>query len=143
MVVDLNLVCDPTSQLRWLPWHQTGMTADGQVSYVLNRCASNPCGGGCDIGQVSFALSYDGRTDAGKNAGIAYTKTHHNFDDSLVVTLPDRVLKWRVVGVFPPGSGIKLKFFVRVDTLDGAPILAETEAITDVCKPKHSCAIYQ
>jgi hypothetical protein len=123
--VDPMLMCDPAREVLS---HLAGMTPNGQVRYVMDRCSRNVCAGGCDIGAVSFALTYAGRTDAAKGSDIAYTRTHHNWNDSLVATLPDRVLKWRIVvdelaPVFPP------KQFVSVETLAGDPILADTEVI--------------
>ncbi len=118
-------MCDPANQVFW---HEMGMSANGQVRFVLDRCERNVCAGGCDIFGVYFALTYDGRTDAAKGSDIAYTRTHHNWHDSLVATLPDRVLKWRIVvdelaPVFAP------KQYVSVETLAGAAILADTEVI--------------
>lgn len=140
VATDPNITCRSGQQKLW---HQTGKSADGQVRSVLNRCASNLCGGGCGIGTVGFAVTYNGRTDAAKGASIKYTKTHHNFDDSLVATLPDRVLKWRINGdpIDPNGPAFQARYFVSVETLDGTPLLAETQVVADQCSPP--CGISQ
>ena len=126
VVIDPSLMCVSGVEARG---HMTGRSADGQVSFILDRCTAGGCGGGCQIGQVYFALTYHGRTDAAKGADVTYMKTHHNFLDSLVAGLPDRVLKWRTTYAFPPPA----RYFVSVETRQGVPILPQTEVIAGVC----------
>lgn len=125
--VDPTLMCDPEHEVLW---PQTGHSADGKVSYVLNRCAFNACAGGCGIGDVYFALTYLGRTDAAKGAQVQYTRTHHNWNDALTATLPDRVLKWWVV-LDENDPELDWTMQVNVEALDGTVILAPTEVGID------------
>ena len=125
--VDPTLTCDPEHEVLW---PQTGHSADGKVSYVLNRCAFNACAGGCGIGEVYFSLTYLGRTDAAKGAQVQYTRTHHNWNDALTATLPDRLLKWWVV-LDENDPELDWTMQVSVEARDGAIILAPTEVGID------------
>ncbi len=121
---DSALICQPPTEDFG---RQTAKSADGAVRYVLDRCAvSRICAGGCAIAEASFTLTYGGRTDNARGADITYTRTHHNWNDSLVATLPDRVLRWKVV-VDEASPTFVMKAFVQVDTSQGTPILPETE----------------
>ena len=133
--IDPNPMCDPANEHLW-KW--SGMTANGEVRWALNRCAWNVCAGGCAVGDVYFALTYNGRSDAARGSDIAYTRTHHNWNDSLIATLPDRVLKWRIV-VDESASTFKPKYFVSVQSRTGASILPETETGVSPCVPPTGC----
>jgi hypothetical protein len=100
------------------------------VSFVLRRCTAPICAGGCDTYPIYFSLTHDGMTDVADARGaFMYMQTHHNWMDSLVATLPDRRLRWRVEF----DGGCTLTHFVSAETLDGTPILADTAVGTTSC----------
>jgi len=122
---DGGLVCDGENEHLV---RETAASASGDVSYVLDRCMWMICAGGCDVSRVSFSLTYGGRTDSASGDDIVYTRTHHNWNDSLVATLPDRVLEWRVAFSLDGGT---LTPFVSVETRGGDVILPETRLFFD------------
>jgi len=97
---------------------------DGTVAFELYRCMPQICGGGCPVSQPQLVLRANGHVDVATPDTIEYTKTHHNWADALVATLPDRRLRWRVE--FDFSEGMVERHFVSSETLDGTPILAET-----------------
>jgi hypothetical protein len=125
---DGGLVCDGENEHRV---RETARSAEGDVSYVLDRCMWMVCAGGCDVTDVSFSLTYGGRTDFARGDEVAYTRTHHNWNDSLVATLPDRLLRWRVVFSLDDGT---LTPYVSVEARGGAVILPETRLFFDAAR---------
>jgi hypothetical protein len=107
--------CNPESQERVTI---QGTSADGSVGFVLHRCMSQICAGGCGVYDVHLSLCYDGRTDEAGSDQIEYTLTHHNWDDSLVATLSDRRLSWQ--------TEIESSYALAVETLGGDVILPDT-----------------
>jgi len=92
------------------------------VSFRLDRCMPQICGGGCPVSSPQLVIVHPGGTDVGLAAQIEYGKTHHNWMDSLVATLPDRRLRWMVV--FDFDDGMVEQHTVAIDALDDSPILA-------------------
>jgi hypothetical protein len=93
-----------------------GRTVDESVEFELERCMSEVCGGGCAVDAVYFRITFEGRTDEAWDDDLDYTRTHHNWGDSLTATLPDRTLRWRV--------NVNDNY-VAIDATDASPILEE------------------
>lgn len=98
--------------------------ASGDVWFRLERCMPMICGGGCPVSSPQLVITHAGRTDVATSDLIVYTKTHHNWLDSLVATLPDRKLLWRVEFDFE--DGLVERHILAIEALDGSPILLET-----------------
>jgi hypothetical protein len=115
------MTCEPAE---WLFRSHAGQTDDGSVAFSLRFCQANACGGGCERYPIDFSLTFDGATWTAIRPQIEYTVTHHNWYDSLVATLPDRRLRWRVdTDVMTWGW----RHYVSAETLAGDVLLAETE----------------
>ena len=113
--------CEPAE---WLFRMHGGRTDDGSVAFLLRFCQANACGGGCERYPIDFSLTFDGATWNATRPQIEYTVTHHNWYDSLVATLPDRRLRWRVdTDVMTFGW----HHYVSAESLAGDVLLPETE----------------
>lgn len=97
---------------------------NGDVSFRLDRCMPSICGGGCPVYSPQLTVVTPDRTCVALSDDIVYTKTHHNWGDSLVATLSDVRVTWRVEFDFDEGM-VELHY-VAIESIDGAPVLAET-----------------
>ena len=105
----------------WRHSIRAGASTDGSVSFELERCGELCVAGGCRVQPLAFSLTYGGATYRATASQIEYSATHHNWTDSLVATIADRRLRWRIEGgVATPGE------YVSAEDLAGATLLAET-----------------
>lgn len=102
-------------------------SAAGGVSYRLWRCMTGQGSGHTGVYRAdAFELVFGGRTYRVDAAGsLVYSWTHHNWEDALVATHPEAILRWRVeaelIGPF------ELRTFVSAtDATGGTTLLPET-----------------
>ncbi|MBN1947214.1 MAG: hypothetical protein JW797_16200 [Bradymonadales bacterium] len=95
-----------------------------EVSFRLDRCMPQICGGGCPVSSPQLIVVTAQRTYVATSEVIVYTQTHHNWLDSLVATLSDCRITWRVEFTFE--EQLLELHYIAIETLDGTPILEET-----------------